>query len=155
MRKTLILPVAIALFTLTPSESRAQRVQFGPQVSWADDADVGLGARVVAGLPSSLMLPRLEVIGSFDFFFPGNDVNYYEVNGNVAYRVPGVTGIAPYVGGGLNIAHASNGASDTELGLNLLGGLRFGIGPRLNAFTEARIELNGGEQFAVTFGILF
>lgn len=95
------------------------------------------------------------------WFFPGGDATYLEANGNVAYRIRGVTGVAAYVGGGLNIAHSSadiaggGSRSDTELGLNVLGGARFGIGPRLKGFTELRIELSGGDQFVVAFGVLF
>lgn len=44
--------------------------------------------------------------------------------------------------------------SDTKLGLNLLGGLQFQIGS-LNAFSEAWLQLSGGEQFGLTFGLLF
>lgn len=145
--------VAIALAAFAPSPLSAQR--YGMQVSWGDDADIGLGARGVFGLPGSWQLPRLDAIASFDWFFPGGSVNYFEVNTNVAYRVPGVTGVAPYVGGGLNIAHSSNGTSNTNLGLNILGGMRFNIGPKLNALTEARIELSGGKQLVLTFGVLF
>lgn len=108
--------LALALFALAPRTLTAQ-AKFGGQVNWGDDADIGLGARVVAG--------------------------------------SGVTSVAPYVGGGLNIAHSSNATSNTELGVNLLGGLRFGIGPVVKGFSEVRLELSGGEQFVVTFGVLF
>ncbi|MBI1723690.1 MAG: hypothetical protein HYR48_07270 [Gemmatimonadetes bacterium] len=154
MKRAFAVSIILALCALAPATLRAQ-AKFGGQVSWADDQDIGLGARVVASTPGALQLPRLDFIGSFDWFFPGGGANYYEVNGNVGYRISGVTGIAPYVGGGLNIAHRSNGTSNTELGLNLLGGLRFGIGPVVKGFSEVRLELSGGEQFVVTFGVLF
>ena len=70
------------------------------------------------------------------------------------------TTLKPYVGGGLNIARVSvdlgsfGSASDTEIGLNVLGGLKLNLSG-LDAFTEARLSLGGGEQFAVMFGILF
>lgn len=154
MRKVLLVAGVTAITALASSTLHAQ-ARFGGQVSWADDADVGIGARVIVSAPQSLRLPRVDVIGSFDWFFPGGSVNYFEVNGNVAYRVPGTTGVAPYVGGGLNVAHSSVGAGATDLGLNLLGGIRFGIGPTLKAFSEARIEVSGGEQLVLTFGVLF
>ena len=45
-------------------------------------------------------------------------------------------------------------ASDTDLGLNLLGGTLFGRG-KVNPFVELRVELAGGEQFVLTGGVLF
>ncbi len=68
--------------------------------------------------------------------------------------------LAPYAGGGLNIAHKSKefddgrSASDTDLGLNLLGGTQFGRG-KVNPFVELRVELAGGEQFVLPGGVLF
>jgi opacity protein-like surface antigen len=141
------------------------QVGFGAQLSWADDAEFGIGARAVVDLTP--LTNGLEASGSFDYFFPdqplGADINYWEINANMAYVFAGVPGMAPYAGGGLNIAHASVsvdefgiplGASDTDLGLNLLGGARFRAGP-VQPFGELRIELGGGEQFVIAGGVIF
>ncbi|HWP45724.1 MAG TPA: outer membrane beta-barrel protein [Candidatus Limnocylindrales bacterium] len=147
------------------------QVLFGAQVSVADDVDVGVGVRVVWDLAQ--YQKGLGVIGSFDYFFPGGespffpvatgDLSYFEVNANLTYTFETGRNIAPYVGGGLNIAHASIEfvgveaveASDTEVGVNFLGGVMFNLAGRLMPFAELRIEANGGEQFMVTGGILF
>lgn len=147
--------------------SSAQAQRFGAQLSWADDWDLGLGARLEFGLGSLLAtegpLSRAYGIASFDYFFPdcvgAIDCNYWEVNLNGAIPLV-ATNIDPYVGGGLNIARLSTDAgaggdfSDTDLGLNALAGLRFLLGT-LSAFAEARIELGGGQQFVLTLGALF
>ena len=153
--------VAVAI-----SAGSAEAQRFGVQGSWADDADFGIGARVELGLPNLLTsegpLANTFLIGSFDYFFPDVDaLDYWEINANLA--VPLVaSGIDPYVGAGLNVAHASVSTeflgeeiegSDTEIGLNLLGGLRIPIGG-LATFVEGRFELGGGEQFVLTFGAL-
>jgi len=104
----------------------------------------------------------LEGYASFDFFFPGNSVTYWELNPGVTYNITlaGLTGLSPYVGGGLNLAHISvdlgsfGSASDTKTGLNLLAGSRFGLG-KMSAYAEGRFEVGGGERFVATFGILF
>lgn len=61
----------------------------------------------------------------------------------------------PYLGGGLNIARVEAGTlEDTELGVNIVGGSKFdaeGVTP----FVEARVEIEGGEQFVLTGGFLF
>jgi hypothetical protein len=152
----MLVAATAALLVMTPAALAAQ-VNLGGQASWADDADLGLGARVAVGLPA---VP-LEAIGSFDYFFPDGDVDYWEINANVAYSfsLP-ASPVTPYAGGGLSYAHVSadlptgGSASDSEVGLNVLGGVKFSL-PRLQPFAEARVELGGGEQFVLTGGLMF
>ncbi len=172
--KTLVramLPVA--LLALSATLAHAQRL--GPQVSWDDDTDLALGGRIEFGLGSlnrsEGAVSRMFGIVSFDYFFPDCDegLSFIEVDcsyweANIGVGVPLVVeGIDPYVGGGFNVAHTSFefpepspalDADDTEVGLNLLGGIRFRLGA-LSSFAEARFELSGGEQFVLTFGALF
>jgi hypothetical protein len=152
----LVLAAAVAV----PGAVQAQ-ARFGAQLSWSDDFDLGIGARVRAETPRLIPGSPLAVIGSFDWFFPGNDVTYFEINGNVAYNFT-IAGspIRPYAGGGLNIARVSfdvagQSQSDTDIGLNLLGGLNFRQVGRLQPFVEIRLEIAGGEQFVLTGGIHF
>src|SRR5213592_220670 len=119
-----------------PAATRAQRPQFAAELNWSSDVDLGIGARGVFPLQSLFPKTPLDGIVSFDYFFPsapsGVSAHYWEINGNVAYRfrVPARSSLAPYGGGGLNIAHASASAgtistSATKAGLNLLGGTTF------------------------------
>lgn len=151
MRRSLF---AVCLLSLLawPAALTAQ-VDVGPQASWADDADFGVGGRVVLGIPAAI---PLAAIGSFDYFFPSDDFDYWEINGNVVYEFAVPSGVvAPYVGAGLNVAHASVASvSETEIGFNLLGGARFDAG-QFTPFGELRVELSGGEQFVLTGGVLF
>jgi hypothetical protein len=143
----------------------AEAQAFGAQVSWGDDTDIGIGARLEYGLPGLLTsqgaLANTYLIGSFDWFFPdcpsGVDCTFWEINANLAVPITSST-VDPYAGAGLNIARASveSGtfeASDTEVGLNLLAGLRFNLG-NLGAFGEGRFVLGGADQFVLTFGVL-
>jgi hypothetical protein len=164
--RRVVLGTAIA-FAVSAGNLQAQRL--GAQLSWGDDSDLGLGVRLEAGLPNLLTntgaLSRTYFIGSFDYFFIDCrfDCSYWEINANLAVPVVAAT-IDPYLGAGLNIAHISIGdddlepfdreASDTDLGVNLLGGLRFPIG-NLSSFLELRGELGGGDQLVLTFGFLF
>ena len=139
----------------TASEAQAQS-RFGVQASFADDADFGVGARLALAPPAG---SPVRIMASFDWFFPDAPVDYWELNGNVVYMVPVVnSAVAPYVGGGLNVAHVSVdggtiGSSDTDMGLNLLGGMEFG--GQLPLYLEARVEISGGEQFVITGGFYF
>ena len=143
------------------ADAQAQRI--GLQLDWGSDADLGLGARLEANarLGSSGPFSRSWFIGSFDYFFDAcNECTYWEINLNMAVPV-NATGVRPYLGAGLNIAHISvdvddfpgDDPSSTDAGLNLLGGLRFPIGD-LSSYLELRGEIGGGEQFVLTFGIL-
>ena len=141
-----------------PAPAPARRTQFGPELDWSSDAHFGIGARAVFGLQALIPKAPLDGIVSFDYFFPGSGVHYWEINGNVAYRfrVPR-SSLGPYAGGGLNIAHASGiGGSATRAGLNLLGGTTFRIkGSHLTPFAEGRGEIGGGKTFVLTGGVRF
>jgi hypothetical protein len=164
MRRSLAALVCLGLVIASAGEATAQgsrTVQFGPQLSWGDDADLGVGGRAQVSVPAT----QFVIIGSFDLFFPdsdgGPDIDYWEINGNAVYEfdLAGETTIRPYAGAGLNIAHATRdlaglGDSNTDLGLNLLGGARFDAGP-IQPFIELRVEAEGGEQFVITGGVLF
>jgi len=134
---------------------------YGPQASFADEADLGLGAR--AHWTMKTRLP-LALIGTFDYFFPsteaGVDASHWELNSNLAYQFG--RRWRPYVGPGLNFAHRSANftgtefsGSDSGVGMNVLGGVRRVDGRKRQYFAEARYEIGGGEQFLVTAGVLF
>lgn len=158
--RTTLLAIAVALGSglLVVDSARAQ-VHLGPQISIADEADVGLGGRLVAGVED---YSGLEVIGSIDIFFPDGDFDYWEINGNAVYNfeIVGAPSLRPYAGGGLNVAHfdadddVPGGDSDTDLGLNLLAGSKFPL-EGFTPFVEVRGEISGGEQLVVTGGFLF
>jgi hypothetical protein len=154
---------ALAVMFLFGATQLSAQIRVGGQLNFADDFDFGLGPRIVIADPA---LGEFRFIGTFDLFFPDSptsgDFDYWELNGNVVYdfAITSAPKLTPYVGGGLNIAHFSSsatgglGSSDTELGVNILGGMEFNVGA-VHPFVELRIELEGGEQFVVTGGILF
>lgn len=161
MKKLLIAVCTVLAVGVMAIPAEAQ-VQFGPQLSYADDFDFGIGARAQFDLGSAVdeggTFGDLRGVVSFDYFFPDcelGDCSYIEINGNALYPFDVEGEVEPYVGAGVNIARVSvEDVSDTEVGLNALGGINFGLGPFM-AFSEARIELSGGEQFVLTFGALF
>ncbi|HSG81677.1 MAG TPA: hypothetical protein VLC48_05470 [Gemmatimonadota bacterium] len=160
--KKLALVAALVLPVFAPGPLSGQ-VNLGAQISWADNADFGFGGRIAARSP--LVDPAIEFIGTFDFFFPGvpagaDDSAYWEANLNFVYNIPVQhESLRPYAGGGLNIAYGSVTigsvkASSTDVGANLLGGIKYVKGAII-PFGEIRYELGGGEQFVLTGGFLF
>ncbi len=157
MRRTLL---AALVLILSPGVLQAQ-VNIGGQLSLAEETDFGIGARTTVGL--SVPSFPLEVIASFDYFFPDEtNVSYWELNGNVAHEFPVRSPVVkPYVGAGLNLAHRSidnilfaGTVSNTDLARNILGGAKFAVGT-VTPFGELRIELGGAEQFVLTGGVMF
>jgi len=152
MRKTLV-AAAVMLCLVGVESASAQGFRWGPEVSLGTDTDLGLGVRGEFDFSGS----ALTIIASFDYYFPDGSVDYWEINGNLIYNfdIASAPTVTPYAGGGLNIGHASSdGFSDTDPGLNLLGGVRFDAGS-IMPFVEAKFTIEGVEQFVVTGGILF
>ena len=157
MKKILLFAALMFCFVGADSAS-AQAFRWGPELNLGFDQDFGIGARVEYDVPS----PPLSIIGSFDYYFPGGNYDYWEINGNVVYNfdVPDARTITPYAGAGLNIAHFSREQSDgssrgnTDLGLNILGGARFDAGS-IMPFVEFKGTIDGGDQFVITGGVLF
>ena len=142
--------------------------QFGPQIDFATQSiGPGVGARAVYnGLGTTLKVPGLKALASFDYFFPGSSfgpsAKYWEINVNATYdlKINGLSGFAPYLGAGLGYDnwswnYGAGSLSYNSTGLNLLGGGRFKVGQKLNAFAEARFELRSGGALVITGGLLF
>ena len=151
--------VALSVLGITAGAVQGQR--FGAQVNWGDDVDLGVGARleIPVALASEGFLAGTFLVASFDYYFPDGPFDYFEFNGNFVAPVNTESNLNPYVGAGLNMARWSydgpgDGASSTDLGLNLLGGIRFLLGS-MSSFAEAKFEAGGGEQFVLTFGVMF
>lgn len=158
MKKLLLLLAVAGMVGVSAGEARAQ-ASFGAQASFADDMDLGVGARVYLGLPWDAM----QFVGSFDYFFPDSDVlDYFELNANAVYALSAASAPSffPYVGGGLNLARYGfdfgelGDDSEIEMGLNAIGGAEFGTGP-VKPFAELRLELRDGGQFVLAGGVHF
>ncbi len=129
---------------------------YGLQADFGGTSRWGFGARFETGVTRLLPAePQYRLIGSFDYF-PGGASNNWEINANAINLFP-VRNVRAnsYLGAGLNIAHNSPnvGASNTKLGLNLLGGIR--LAGAQSPFVEARLEIGGGSQFLITAGYNF
>lgn len=144
----------LALLSWTPERADAQAL-FGAEMLFGSETDIGLGVRAHADLAPGV--PNLEVQGAFDLFFPDGSSDYWEINGNLWYRfeVRGGSNAVPYAGGGLNIGRRERDDFDeTDLGLNLGGGVRF-LFENTIPFLEARVTVGGVDQLVVGGGVLF
>lgn len=152
------------LLALGPGAAPLQgQAAFGGQVVAGTEQDFGVGGRVAFGL--SELAPELEGAAEFNLFFPDGPTDFWEINGNILYAFPlrNTRSVLPYAGGGLNIARIdfdSPGDEDefrdenTEVGLNLLGGVRF-PSRTVAPYVEARGVISDADQLVFTFGVLF
>lgn len=99
------------------------------------------------------IIENLVLIPSVDYFSKSS-VDFLSINGNVRYYFPTSGNIDLFAGGGLAIVRVSNGASDTELGLNLKGGAEMPLSDNLVGTAEL-IYVTKGEQIKIMGGITF
>jgi opacity protein-like surface antigen len=168
MKKAFLAAGLVALLAGATSAAHAQ-TRFGANLSWGSDTDLGIGARVNFGLGQIAGKQPIEGMVMFDYFFPGHDATYWSASANAIYRFTAKnTSIAPYAGAGLLLAHSGAGGdvgdfcdtvgadcSDTSVGLNLVGGIRFKAAGRFLPFVEARLEAVHGSQLVISGGAFF
>ena len=169
LSKLLLMSGVIALLVFAATDVQAQ-VRFGPQVAWGSDTDLGIGARLTGdvdafGGSDSSALRSLRGIAEFIYYLDPHDgcdeCSALEINASGVVPIKlGESNNDFYAGGGLNLARFSvdiggaGSVSNTEIGLNVLGGLNFALS-NLAAFVEAGIRISGSEQFVISSGITF
>ena len=143
--KRVILLAVIGL-VLTTTAASAQMAGIGPRLGVSIDPDqFAFGGQVKVGPYSSdiFLVPNIEV-------GLGDDLTIIQFNFDVDYYIPvSNTSLAPYVGAGLGVAvidfdndRFGRTDSNTEAGLNILGGLQFANSSRNSSFfTEMRIGI--------------
>lgn len=151
-RQTCITLILAAVAWLALPGTASSQVHIGAQGNYGTETDFGVGGRILGNLDAA----DLEVVGSFDLYFPDGPADFWEANANLFYHfhLPENASVLPYLGGGLNIGRVSNGASSTEAGLNVGGGVRF-PGGDLTPYIEGRGVVSDFDQFVITFGVLF
>lgn len=159
--KKLLCTVALVGMLAAPSVVQGQINQAGPFLAYSDDAEAfGIGGYLSIPLPA--LHPNISLAPNFIWFFPDGDVTFFEINGDLVYNFPvsADSPVLPWVLGGLNIARFSVDTgvgtfSDTNVGINLGGGVDFRVTGSIVPFAGAKIELEGGESFVLFGGIGF
>lgn len=125
---------------------------------------VGVGAQFDAPFGAGGLVLSLQPGVEYHFLddVPGVDVSYIQVDGNViaSFAAPGAS-IAPYAGAGLAVGISSvdiedvGSESETDFGLNVLGGLEFpGVLAFGDPFAQARLTLiSDGNFFTIMGGL--
>jgi hypothetical protein len=153
--------MAVGFAVATPAVASAQ-MGFVLKANYADDMEFGAGAGVTFGLGSLTTNSGIRAEATFDYFFPGDNLTYWEINGNALMDIKSIPSL--YVGAGVNYANfeiddegfceiVDCDLSSSDIGLNLLAGWNFSgaKGP----FVQAKFEVGGGEQLVISGGIRF
>jgi hypothetical protein len=151
--KKLLCTVALVGILAAPSVVQAQ-VQVGPVAAFHDDVDFGIGGFV--GIPVPSLNPNLAIVPNFLIYFP-DGFDALEVNGDVVYSfaVSAESPVIPWAMAGLNFFRVSGGGfSNTDVGLNLGGGVDFRAGS-MTPFAGAKFELHDGNGFVIFGGLGF
>lgn len=157
IRRLMLAAVAAAL-TTTAASAQARKEQgdkllLGPHAEFAtNDFDFGIGAQL-----SYPIANRIDILPTFDYYFPGNNVTAFSLDGTVRYwpklnmKNPGL-----YAGAGLNWTHAKvdlpapfNDVSDSNVGLSLTAGWMF---KQVKVLPFGQIRVVIGDADRVEFG---
>jgi hypothetical protein len=151
--------LAVAALAVPAALAAQGPPRLGGEVSFAQQEHAGIGVRV----EQPLMPPQvtdLRLLLNFDYFFPDSPLNYWELNTDLGwgFQVQG-SSLAMYAGGGLNMARTSltgvPGSGRSDVGVNLLLGMRIPTASRFWPYVELRPEIGGGNRLVLTTGILF
>lgn len=174
MRKLASLTLLLAFaFLLTPQQANAQVeteetvFKIGPRATIdINDINDAFGGTFALGGDVRLQIPTLPVQGngSFDFYFADDPWTVWTIDLNAVYPFA-IEDVAfmPYAGAGLGITRWSGAEagipeielSDTDVGLNLVGGAEFSLENGINPFAQAQITVaRDADRFGITGGIL-
>ena len=159
MKTRVIGALALALAIALPVQSHAQWSLNTHGGYDLDAKEFLIGASVEFSIPGAAIsgVP-LTFVPGFDYY-PGLDGASFFVMDFDAHYPFKAKGMTPYVGGGMYISRVSVGApgigsgSDTNFGLNLKGGARFGTSSKVRPFGEARLRVGNGSTLILKGGL--
>ncbi len=158
--KTRVVPmVAVALALGSPSNGRAQ-TSVSPHIGYdVDVEELLIGGSVQFGVPGVAVAGvALRFSPGFSYYLEGNGATFFVVDLDTRYPF-NAGNVQPYVGGGLFLRRVSvdvailGSVSDTDVGLNLMGGAAFGSFSRVRPFAECRLRVGDGSTLVLLGGL--
>ncbi len=163
MKKLLTFVLMFGVYVVGGLHEAQAQVEIGPRLGFDLIGDV---EEFFIGADARLDLAALPVVlnGAFDIYLVEENLDFWQLSFNAFYEF-GLANVAfsPYVGGGIGISRTSldfdlgdfgNDASDTDIGLNLIGGATFGFGS-LKPFAQAQITFGDVDLLTIGGGLLF
>ena len=154
-RSIAVLALAVGVLLLWPVTEAHAQTQIGPRIGFDVGGDIkefflGGDARFDLG-PGPWKLQA-----TFDLFFPEDPLDLFAIGVNVLYELkPLPSNVKPYVGVGLALNRLEVGKrSNTETGLNLIGGATFRSG-NLRPFAQVQAGIGDLDLLTISGGLLF
>lgn len=173
-----VLALAFPLTAQAQMES-GSAFKIGPRATIAlnDLSDIGadfaIGGDVRYDLSENVDAP-IQLSGAFDFYFADDrqiqsqevGQTVFTVDLNAHYMIPTEGAVSPYAGAGIGITSWSvddvtvggitvGGGSDSDAGLNIVGGLEFNT-ESFRPFVQGQFTVGGDlDRFGLTGGVLF
>lgn len=147
--------LAVASLFLIPTAAQAE-IDFGVRGGFYNEADAGfIGGELLMDVTRSWYFnPNLEYV-----FVDNGDL--YTLNLDAHYDFPTRSTFYVWAGGGPAIIFSERelrrgGSEDeTDLGLNLLGGVGFGRGQAIRPYVQGKVILSDETEASIAFGIRF
>lgn len=141
--------LALLVGVSAAAEAQSGPMQFGPRIGYNFEAEeFTIGAHFIKPLTSAIAF-----YPSFDYFLI-DEGTMFGINADLRYQMPAENLQWLYLGAGLGITRFSfEGSSNTDAGLNLIGGFQPVGSSRIKPFAEARLLIGDGSAFAVVGGI--
>jgi hypothetical protein len=134
------------------SPVHAERNTLGPHFGInfdMEDAFLGLEGRFDVGNVGSSAI--IQINPSFSYYFrEGDDAFNFSLNVPFEFPIDG-TVARPFAAPGIAIWH---GGSDTDVALNLIGGVLFALDP-VEPFVQLRVSIGDGSSAELMGGVLF
>ena len=165
---TLFLLLALLFCSATTQAQNA----VGPHVGY-NTGPLGSGGEVFIGATAQVDIASLPVVinPALDYYIGLDGVTLLQMDANALYPFEVNSELlSPYAGGGLAISYVSvegedfgleefgieidNSYSNTDVGLNLVGGTFFNVGT-IRPFAEARFTLGNGSALSLKSGVMF
>ena len=164
MNKSLLAGCLLLVVGLLSSPTQAQNessgVRFGAGLVYGDQIDeAGFTINALFGIDD-----KLSIQPSFMYYFTGNNITYWELNGDLHYGFHATETVNLYAVGGLSFVHfgfeeviAGNRVQldDEALGLNIGIGSDFVIDSKLLPFAELKYTIGDYDQLVLTAGVRF
>jgi hypothetical protein len=143
--------------TTTMGKAQGDRPEVGPTAGFAtNDLDFFIGAQFAYPIAN-----RFDIYPSFDYYFPGNSVHVWTLNGDVRYWPKlNIRNSGLYAGAGLNYTHTSvdlgplGSASSSDAGLGLFGGWEFKTS-NIHPFGQLKIVIGNADRVEFGGGVNF
>lgn len=136
---------------LAPSQAQGAFMPYLGYNTESKNALIGVGARFAFPLDVPISLTAQPAI---EYQFEGTEgVTILQADLNAVVQLNAAS-VAPYVGAGLAVGYADYpGGSETDLGLNVLGGVLFNPTGFGQPFAQARYTIGDGSALTVMGGV--